>query len=73
MWAYPAGSIRGTWNHPECHIQALATIAELQYRMRTGIWQLLPKEKDGAQYQTCSVSYLQLPVRQFQGRPCKDA
>ncbi|GFX05836.1 uncharacterized protein TNCV_1662751 [Trichonephila clavipes] len=37
------------------------------------IWQLLPKETDGAQHQTCLVSSLQLPVRQFQGRPCKDA
>ncbi|GFX49641.1 DDE_3 domain-containing protein [Trichonephila clavipes] len=24
MWTYPAGNIRGTWNHPQCHIQALA-------------------------------------------------
>ncbi|GFT68268.1 uncharacterized protein TNCV_658921 [Trichonephila clavipes] len=31
------------------------------------IWQLLSKETDGAQYQTCLVSSLQLPVRQFQG------
>ncbi|GFU66541.1 uncharacterized protein TNCV_4356971 [Trichonephila clavipes] len=39
-------------------------------RKRTGIyiWQLLPKETDGAQRQTCLVSSLQLPVRQFQGR-----
>ncbi|GFW76435.1 uncharacterized protein TNCV_1582141 [Trichonephila clavipes] len=37
------------------------------------IWQLLPKETDGAQYHTCLVSSLQLPVRQFQGRPCTDA
>ncbi|GFW01118.1 DDE_3 domain-containing protein [Trichonephila clavipes] len=29
--------------------------------MRTGIWQLLPKETDGAQHQTCLVSSLQLP------------
>ncbi|GFT06452.1 uncharacterized protein TNCV_3355891 [Trichonephila clavipes] len=35
-------------------------------------WQLLPKETDGAQHQTCLVSFLQLPVRQFQGRPCTD-
>ncbi|GFV54580.1 uncharacterized protein TNCV_955611 [Trichonephila clavipes] len=41
--------------------------------MRTGIWQLRPKETDGAQHQTCFVSSLQLPVRQFQGRPCTDA
>ncbi|GFU72478.1 uncharacterized protein TNCV_481481 [Trichonephila clavipes] len=31
---------------------------ELQRRMRTGIWQLLPKETDGAQHQTCLVSSL---------------
>ncbi|GFX45570.1 uncharacterized protein TNCV_2741051 [Trichonephila clavipes] len=37
------------------------------------IWQLLPKETDGAQHQTCLVSSLQIPVRQFQGRPCTDA
>ncbi|GFX40121.1 uncharacterized protein TNCV_4317571 [Trichonephila clavipes] len=37
------------------------------------IWQLLPKETDGAQHQICLVSSLQLPVRQFQGRPCTDA
>ncbi|GFX68835.1 uncharacterized protein TNCV_3865341 [Trichonephila clavipes] len=36
------------------------------------IWQLLPKETDGAQHQTCLVSSLQLPVRQFQGRQCTD-
>ncbi|GFV63322.1 transposable element Tcb1 transposase [Trichonephila clavipes] len=30
--------------------------------MRTGIWQLLPKETHGAQHQTCLVSSLQLPV-----------
>ncbi|GFU10631.1 uncharacterized protein TNCV_1773061 [Trichonephila clavipes] len=46
---------------------------ELQRRMRTGIWQLLPKEIDGAQHPTCLVSSLQLPGRQFQGRPCTDA
>ncbi|GFX07427.1 uncharacterized protein TNCV_5091421 [Trichonephila clavipes] len=33
----------------------------------------LPKETDGAQHQTYLVSSLQLPVRQFQGRPCTDA
>ncbi|GFW16515.1 transposable element Tcb2 transposase [Trichonephila clavipes] len=38
--------------------------------MRTGIWQLLPIETDGAQHQTFLVSSLELPVRQFQGRPC---
>ncbi|GBM64697.1 hypothetical protein AVEN_175194-1 [Araneus ventricosus] len=47
--------------------------SELQHRMRTGIWQLLPKLTDGAQHQTCLVSSLLLPVRQFQGRPCTDA
>ncbi|GFW97799.1 transposable element Tcb2 transposase [Trichonephila clavipes] len=29
---------------------------ELQRRMRTGIWQSLPKETDGAQHQTCLFS-----------------
>ncbi|GFU34576.1 uncharacterized protein TNCV_1993071 [Trichonephila clavipes] len=37
------------------------------------IWQLLPKETEGAQHQTCPVSSLQLPVRQFQSRSCTDA
>ncbi|GFW27133.1 uncharacterized protein TNCV_93591 [Trichonephila clavipes] len=37
------------------------------------IWQLLPKETDGAQHQTCLVSSLQLPIRQFQDRPFTDA
>ncbi|GFT28356.1 uncharacterized protein TNCV_646561 [Trichonephila clavipes] len=48
---------------------------ELQRRMRTSIyiWQLLPKETDGAQRQTCLVTSLQLPVLQFQGRLCTDA
>ncbi|GFX25387.1 uncharacterized protein TNCV_1423721 [Trichonephila clavipes] len=41
-------------------------------RMRTGIWQLVSKETDGAQHQTFLVSSLQLPVRQFQDRPCTD-
>ncbi|GFV31979.1 transposable element Tcb2 transposase [Trichonephila clavipes] len=26
MWTYPGGSIRETWNRPECHLQALAMI-----------------------------------------------
>ncbi|GFV84791.1 uncharacterized protein TNCV_4297731 [Trichonephila clavipes] len=37
------------------------------------IWQLLPKETNGAQHQTCLVSSLQLSVRQLQGRLCTDA
>ncbi|GFY20596.1 uncharacterized protein TNCV_1118301 [Trichonephila clavipes] len=36
---------------------------ELQRRMRIGICQLLPKETDGSQHQTCLVSSLQLPIR----------
>ncbi|GFV06788.1 transposable element Tcb2 transposase [Trichonephila clavipes] len=32
------------------------------------IWQLLPKETDGAQHQICLVSSLQLPVRQLRGQ-----
>ncbi|GFX21211.1 uncharacterized protein TNCV_2251591 [Trichonephila clavipes] len=34
--------------------------------------EITEKETDGAQHQTCLVSSLQLPVRQFQGRPCTD-
>ncbi|GFX82711.1 uncharacterized protein TNCV_1193861 [Trichonephila clavipes] len=45
----------------------------VQPRMRTSIWQLLPKETDGAQHQTCLVSSLQPLVRQFQSRPCTGA
>ncbi|GFV28005.1 transposable element Tcb2 transposase [Trichonephila clavipes] len=30
---------------------------ELQRRMKTAIWQLLPKETDGAQHKTCLFSY----------------
>ncbi|GFV96764.1 uncharacterized protein TNCV_3388571 [Trichonephila clavipes] len=37
------------------------------------IRQLLPKETGGAQHQTCLVSSLQLPIRQFQGTQCTDA
>ncbi|GFV88612.1 transposable element Tcb1 transposase [Trichonephila clavipes] len=34
------------------------------------LWQRFQdNEADGAQHQTCLVSSLQLPVRQFQGRP----
>ncbi|GFW32910.1 transposable element Tcb1 transposase [Trichonephila clavipes] len=28
MLTYPAGCIRGTWNRPVCHLQALATIQD---------------------------------------------
>ncbi|GFU62907.1 uncharacterized protein TNCV_908431 [Trichonephila clavipes] len=45
---------------------------EVQRRMKTAIWQLLPKETDEVRLQTCLVSSLQLPVRQFQDRPCTD-
>ncbi|GFY21938.1 uncharacterized protein TNCV_3295821 [Trichonephila clavipes] len=39
----PAGSIRGTWNRPECHLQALATFPRLwfslqSHSLRTLIW-----------------------------------
>ncbi|GFV52858.1 uncharacterized protein TNCV_2875261 [Trichonephila clavipes] len=59
----------------ELRVDVTAQVApELQRRMRTGIWQLLPKETDGAQHQTCLVNSLHLPVvRQFRGRPCTDA
>ncbi|GFY17406.1 transposable element Tcb1 transposase [Trichonephila clavipes] len=57
MWAYPTGSIRGTWNHPECHLRlcqrfqddgngvdvTTQVTPELQRRMRTGIWQVAAK------------------------------
>ncbi|GFW15424.1 uncharacterized protein TNCV_3741281 [Trichonephila clavipes] len=46
----------------------VATLNEDRY-----IWQLLPKETDGAQHQTCLVSSLPLLARQFHGRPCTDA
>ncbi|GFS75697.1 hypothetical protein TNCV_3424451 [Trichonephila clavipes] len=59
MRVYPTGSIRGTWNHPYCHLQALEMIPddgnvnrhystdhpELKLRMRIVIWQFLPKKK----------------------------
>ncbi|GFV14779.1 hypothetical protein TNCV_3959891 [Trichonephila clavipes] len=43
MWTYPARSIRGTWNRPECHLQALVTIPRLCFSLpsdsrRTLIW-----------------------------------
>ncbi|GFW97282.1 uncharacterized protein TNCV_4784961 [Trichonephila clavipes] len=57
-------------NVSRCYSTGVAP--ELQRQMRSGIWQLLTKETDGAQHQTCLVSSLQLPVRQFQGRPCTD-
>ncbi|GFV06206.1 DDE_3 domain-containing protein [Trichonephila clavipes] len=36
MWTYPAGSIRGTWNRIECHLQALETILEQHVRLFRG-------------------------------------
>ncbi|GFW38290.1 transposable element Tc3 transposase [Trichonephila clavipes] len=36
---------------------------ELQHRMNTGIWQLMPRETDGAQHQICLVTSLQLQSR----------
>ncbi|GFV27093.1 HTH_Tnp_Tc3_2 domain-containing protein [Trichonephila clavipes] len=35
MWTYPAGSIRGTWNRPECHLQALATVPRCWFSLQT--------------------------------------
>ncbi|GFU46204.1 transposable element Tcb1 transposase [Trichonephila clavipes] len=70
MWAYPGGKIRGTWNRPESRLwqrfqddgnvsrcYSTGVASELQRRTRTGIWQLLPKETDGAQHQTYLFSY----------------
>ncbi|GFW80083.1 HTH_Tnp_Tc3_2 domain-containing protein [Trichonephila clavipes] len=28
MWTYPAGSNRGNWNRPECHLQALERLQD---------------------------------------------
>ncbi|GFV98416.1 transposable element Tcb2 transposase [Trichonephila clavipes] len=36
--------------------------------MKTSSWELLPKETDETQHQTCLVSSLQLPVRQVHSR-----
>ncbi|GFV43122.1 uncharacterized protein TNCV_1410191 [Trichonephila clavipes] len=58
-------------NVSRCYSTGVAP--ELQGRISTSIWQLLPKETDGAQHQTCLVNSLQLPVRQLQGRTCTDA
>ncbi|GFU33121.1 uncharacterized protein TNCV_4156541 [Trichonephila clavipes] len=86
---YPDGSIQGTYRIAQSVIsrfwQRFQDDGNVSRCCSTGhprvttpnddryIWQLLPKETDGAQHQTCLVSSLQLPVRQFQGRPCTDA
>ena len=82
-WKYPRNlesprvSSPGFGNDSNMMVMSVDVTAQvapaLLRRMMTGIWQLLPKETDGAQHQTCLVSSLQLPVRQFQGRPCTDA
>ncbi|GFU14422.1 uncharacterized protein TNCV_328861 [Trichonephila clavipes] len=85
---YPAVSIRGTSNRQSVISrlwQRFQDYGNVSRCYSTGrprvttpnedryIWQLLPKETDGAQHQTCLVSSLQLPVRQFHGRPRTDA
>ncbi|GFV53763.1 uncharacterized protein TNCV_4589271 [Trichonephila clavipes] len=84
MWTYPARSIRGTWSVISRLWQRFQDDGNVSRCYSTGrtrvttsnedrhIWQLLPKETDGAQHQTCLVSSLQLPVRPFQSRPCTD-
>ncbi|GFW12811.1 uncharacterized protein TNCV_3885211 [Trichonephila clavipes] len=79
-WKYPGNlesprvSSPGFGIDSKMIVDVTAQVApELQRLMRTGIWQLLPKKTDGAQNQTCLVSSLQLPVQQFQGRPCAEA
>ena len=82
-WKYPRNlesprvSSPGFGNDSNMMVMSVDVTAQvapaLLRRTMTGIWQLLPKETDGAQHQTCLVSSLQLPVRQFQGRPCTDA
>ncbi|GFT97153.1 uncharacterized protein TNCV_3858141 [Trichonephila clavipes] len=83
----PRGSIRGAWKRPECHLQALQRFQDdgnVSRCYSTGrprvttpnedrYFAVTAKKTDGAQHQTCLVSSLQLPVRQFQGRPCTDA
>ncbi|GFY12192.1 uncharacterized protein TNCV_4934811 [Trichonephila clavipes] len=84
MRTYAAGSIRGTWNRLECHIQALSTIPRDNGNVSRCYREGRPRDttpKEGrylAVYakknRRSTVSELshQLPVRQFQGRPCTD-
>ncbi|GFU13716.1 uncharacterized protein TNCV_939421 [Trichonephila clavipes] len=60
-------------NVSRCYSTGRPRVTTLNEDWYIYIWQLLPKETDGAQHQTCLVNSLQLPVRQFQGRPCTDA
>ncbi|PRD19347.1 UNVERIFIED_CONTAM: hypothetical protein NCL1_57587 [Trichonephila clavipes] len=81
-WKYPINlesprmSSPGFGNDSKMMVMGVDVTAQVspesQRRMRTGIWKLLPKETDRAQHQTCLVSSLQLPVRQFHGRPYTD-
>ncbi|GBL85193.1 hypothetical protein AVEN_222685-1 [Araneus ventricosus] len=66
-WKYPRNlesprvSFPGFGNDSKMMVMGVDVTAqvapELQRRMRSGIWHLLPKETDGAQHQTCLVSY----------------
>ncbi|GFT48428.1 uncharacterized protein TNCV_3131611 [Trichonephila clavipes] len=60
-------------NVSRCYSTGRLQVTTPNENRHTHIWQLLPKETDGAQHQTCLVSSLQLPVLQFQGRPCTEA
>ncbi|GFX00617.1 uncharacterized protein TNCV_2236241 [Trichonephila clavipes] len=84
-WKYPRNleprrvSFPGFDNDTKMMVMRVDVTAQvttkIQRRMRTDIyiWQLLSQETDGAQHHTCLVSFLQLPLRQFQGRPCTAA
>ncbi|GFW33478.1 hypothetical protein TNCV_2210131 [Trichonephila clavipes] len=67
MGTYQAGSIRGTSNRPECDLQDNGNVSRCYRKDRPRVatpnedwymWQLLPKETDGAQHQICRVSSL---------------
>ncbi|GFX95080.1 uncharacterized protein TNCV_3605391 [Trichonephila clavipes] len=60
-------------NVSRCYSTGCPRVTTPNEDWHTHIWQLLPEETDGVQHQTCLVSSLQLPVQQFQGRPCTDA
>ncbi|GFV13436.1 uncharacterized protein TNCV_129341 [Trichonephila clavipes] len=46
MWVYPAGSIRGTWNHPECHLQALEDDGNVSRCYSTGLPRVTTPNED---------------------------
>ncbi|GFU06734.1 hypothetical protein TNCV_4353091 [Trichonephila clavipes] len=50
MWTYPDGSILGTWNRPECHPQALATIPRRWFSLQSGSGRTLIWRAPGTRY-----------------------